>query len=64
MAIESVADRVNKAAAALDGVASILSDWVQSEDLTLSRQVFTMADLLERISSELSKIGSELGASE
>lgn len=60
MATESVADRVNKAAASVDGVASVVNDWVQSDDLNLSRQAYAMGDLLERISADLSRMASEL----
>lgn len=60
MARESVSDRLNRAAASIEGVASFLNDMVQSEDKEAAKQAFAHADLLARISDELSDLGTEV----
>lgn len=60
MANESVSDRINLAAASIEGVASFLNEMVQSECMETSKQAFALADLLTRISSDLSRIGTEV----
>lgn len=61
MATATVADRINRAAASLDGVSSILNDMVDTADFDTARQVFALADLLDRINSDLSNVAAEIG---
>lgn len=42
--------------ASVDGAAAILQELVAHEDLEVSRQSFAVADLLERLSTELDQV--------
>lgn len=51
--------RLNEAACTVDGVAAILEDMVNSEDPTASRTAYALADLLTRVSADLSGMAVE-----
>ena len=54
--VRSITGRVQHISASVDGAAAILQELVAHEDLEVSRQSFAVADLLERLSTELDQV--------
>lgn len=56
--VRSITARIQHISGGVDGAAAILQELVSSQDVDVSRQTFAVADLLERLSTELDQVAS------
>lgn len=63
-AAETASIRLHHAAGVVDGVACVLEGFVQHADTEVSRQMFALADLLDRVSTDLSTLADEASREE